>query len=429
MPDYAKHALPLTNLIRKGEIFEWSKDCQEAFEHLKQALRSAPVLVKANMNKQFVIHVDSSDFATGGALLQVNERGSLSPVGYFSRKFTGPERRYSATDKEALGVVLICRYFHHYLWGSRFIVKTDHQALTSVFKHRTKSPRMNRWILEMRDYSFVVEYKKGSTHHVADHMSRPVGRVREAEGKIAAITREDRFSPFSGMSMLELRQRQVQERRWREVVDYLEGGAVPRYGSLKANLGNFEVHKGVLYFVRVKLDGSLHYCLVVPTSLKRAALEKAHAAHFGQKKTIIAVEEHFYWPNYRADAVKFVQGCTLCQEFKAGNPLRQKFQALPPASKPLERVSVDLTDMMNGYQNYRHVLTIIYHYARYVMFYPVRNKTSEAIANLMRKYFLTIGTPAMAPIDLGKEFQGRDFKQVCLDFGVEVHHSLPYHPQ
>ena len=181
--------------------------------------------------------------------------------------------------------------------------------------------------------------------------------------------------------------------------------------------------------MRVKLDRSLHYCLVVPTSLKKAALEKAHAAHFGQKKTIISVEDHFYWPNYRADAVKFVQGCLLCQEFKAGNPLRQKFQALPPASKPLERVSVDLTDMLSGYQNYRYVLTVICHYARYVVFYPLRSKTSEAVAKLMRKYFLTIGTPVTLLSDLGQEFQGNDFKQVCSDFDVAVHHSLPYHPQ
>ena len=202
---YAKYALPLTNLTRKEAVFDWTEECQMAFEVLKSSLITAPVLAKARMDRQFVIHVDSSDFATGGALLQEADNGMLRPIGFFSRKFTGPERRYSATDKEALGVILICRHFHHYLWGNRFVIKTDHQPLTSVFKQRTKSPRMNRWVLEMRDYSFIIEYRKGSTHYVADHMSRPVGRIQVDGHRIAVVNRERNIPSLTGISMDELR--------------------------------------------------------------------------------------------------------------------------------------------------------------------------------------------------------------------------------
>ena len=205
--NYAKHALPLTNLTKKEAVFNWTDECQGAFEKLKDSLITAPVLAKANMDKQFFIHVDSSDFATGGALLQEAENGLLRPIGFFSRKFSGPERRYSATDKEALGVILICRHFHHYLWGNRFVIKTDHQPLTSVFKQRTKSPRMNRWVLEMRDYSFVIEYRKGSTHYVADHMSRPVGRIQVKTQRIAVIQHNLEVPSLAGISSEELRQR------------------------------------------------------------------------------------------------------------------------------------------------------------------------------------------------------------------------------
>ena len=94
--------------------------------------------------------------------------------------------------------------------------------------------------------------------------------------------------------MDELRQSQMNERRWREVIGYLEGGSIPRYGSFRANLNNFEVYQGVLYYVRVKLDGSLHFCLVIPTSLKATALGIAHESHFGQEKTISKVVESFF---------------------------------------------------------------------------------------------------------------------------------------
>ena len=427
--DYAKHALPLTNLTRKGIVFRWTSECQVAFEHLKVALITAPVLAKASMDKKFFVHVDSSDFATGGALLQEDETGLLRPVGFFSRKFNNAERRYSATDKEALGVVLICRYFHHYLWGNRFVIKTDHQPLTSVFKQKTKSPRMNRWILEMRDYSFIIEYKKGATHYVADHLSRPVGRIKVNKCRVAAVSQNLSIPSLVGVTMPELREHQKSERRWLEVIEYLEGGSIPKYGSFRSNLANFELFEGVLYYIRVKLDGSIHYCLVVPTSLKKAALEVAHADHFGQKKTIVKLEEFFYWPKYRGDVVKYVTGCKQCQEYKEGRHLRRRWQELPTVSKPLDRISVDLTDLVNGYNGYRYVFTIVCHFSRFVVFYPLRNKTTETVTKHMKKYFLTYGRPEQLISDRGLEFKSFEFQKLCEDFGVSANPTLPFHPQ
>ena len=99
-------------------------------------------------------------------------------IGFFSKKLRPAEIRYSTTDREALAVVLACRNFHHYLWGVRVLIRTDHQPLISVFRQRTKSPRMNRWILEMREFQYKIEYKAGSKNVVADELSCPVKVVR-----------------------------------------------------------------------------------------------------------------------------------------------------------------------------------------------------------------------------------------------------------
>ena len=189
------------------------------------------------------------------------------------------------------------------------------------------------------------------------------------------------------------------------------------------------MYQGVLYYVRVKLDGSLHYCLVVPASLKLDALGIAHESHFGQKKTIIKVEESFYWPGYRGDVIKYIKECRNCQEFKEGRALRRRWQELPPAERPLQRISVDLTDLINGYQGYQYVLTVTCHYSRYVAFYKLRNKTSETVADHMLKYFLTVGVPDELVSDLGTEFRGYEFQRLCTKFQVQAHHTLPFHPQ
>ncbi len=89
--------------------------------------------------------------------------------------------RYSTTDREALAIVLACRQFHHYLWDTKFIIRTDHQPTTTVFRQRTKSPMMNRWMLEMRDYRFRVVYKMGKNNVVADQLSGPVRVIQGSD--------------------------------------------------------------------------------------------------------------------------------------------------------------------------------------------------------------------------------------------------------
>ncbi len=153
IPSFAKIATPLTNLTKSNVTFTWKEECQKSFEQLKSCLVNAPILVKAQVNQPFVLTTDASDAHVGGVLSQPQSDGTSRPVGYFSKKLNPCETRYSATDKEALAVVLACRQFHHYLWGVHFTIITDHQPLTSIFKRKTKSPRMNRWILEMREYN------------------------------------------------------------------------------------------------------------------------------------------------------------------------------------------------------------------------------------------------------------------------------------
>ncbi len=60
---------------------------------------------------------------------------------------------------------------------------TDHQPLTSIFKRKTKSPHMNRWILEIREYNYDIQYKKGNDYFVADHPSRPVKIPNDAASR------------------------------------------------------------------------------------------------------------------------------------------------------------------------------------------------------------------------------------------------------
>ncbi len=193
----------------------WTSDCQNAFETLKMKLTTAPILAKANIHKPFVLETDPSQHHVTAVLMQYNDNSLPQIVAYFLKKLWPVERQYSAMDREALAIVLACCQFNSYLWGTQFTIQTDHQPVVSVFKHKTKSPRMNRWILEMRDYQYRIEYKQGRKNVVTDHLSQPVRVIQHNEEQ------------WLGKSKEELIEMQGRERRWNEVVEYLRGGRVP----------------------------------------------------------------------------------------------------------------------------------------------------------------------------------------------------------
>jgi hypothetical protein len=71
---------PLNNLMRKDKLWEWGQEQQKAFDTLKQAFSSSPVLVTYDYTKKTVLETDASDWACGGVLSQYDNEGLLRPV-------------------------------------------------------------------------------------------------------------------------------------------------------------------------------------------------------------------------------------------------------------------------------------------------------------------------------------------------------------
>ncbi|GJP80320.1 hypothetical protein CLOP_g10543 [Closterium sp. NIES-67] len=172
VPQYAKLAAPLTNLLKKNTPYKWEMKHQEAVEQLKQALTSAPVLILPDPERDYVIEADASDQAVGAVLMQDQGNG-LQPIAYLSKKLHGAELNYPIHDKEALAIIIAFKAWRCYLEGRRTTVYTDHCSLKYLKTQPNLSRRQVRWIdfLETH-FHYDIVYKPGHKNK-ADALSRP----------------------------------------------------------------------------------------------------------------------------------------------------------------------------------------------------------------------------------------------------------------
>jgi hypothetical protein len=151
-------------------LLRWTATCQHAFTNLKNALTSAPVLVMPDFEKHFEVVTDACEIppAIGGVLLQ-----DAHPVAFYSRKLSGAELNYSATDKEMLGVIYALRERRCYLEGRQFTLVTDHKPNTYLDTESNihTMRRRARWLEESGGFDYVWRYREGRIN-VADPISR-----------------------------------------------------------------------------------------------------------------------------------------------------------------------------------------------------------------------------------------------------------------
>jgi len=129
--NFAKVALPMNRLTRKDEKWKWGEEQQAAFEQLKSVFTTRPVLATPELDKEFRVEADASNFATGGVLSVKCDNDLWRPVAFISKALNETERNYEIHDKEMLGVIRCLEAWRHFLEDARlkFEIWTDHKNL------------------------------------------------------------------------------------------------------------------------------------------------------------------------------------------------------------------------------------------------------------------------------------------------------------
>ena len=169
--NFARLAAPLTRLTRKDVKFQWDHSCATAFDQLKRALTSAPILAYPDFHILFDLYVDASQDGLGMVLGQTQD-GNEVVIAYSGRELNRAERNYSATEREALSVVEGIKKFQTYLYGHHFVVHTDHHSLTWLMRIEEPTGRLARWSVLLQQYDFEICDRSGQSNGNADRLSR-----------------------------------------------------------------------------------------------------------------------------------------------------------------------------------------------------------------------------------------------------------------
>ena len=163
---------PLTKLLHKNQAWERKEEQQKAFEALKMALCSAPVLARPDFSRPFKIQCDASGVALGPILTQENEAGEEHPIVYLSRTLNPHEQNHTVSDKELSAVVCSIEKLRPYVEGYPFTVVTDHSALKWLKNLKDATGKLARWALKLQQWDFDIVHRKGSLHQIPDALSR-----------------------------------------------------------------------------------------------------------------------------------------------------------------------------------------------------------------------------------------------------------------
>ena len=164
--DLSTILVPLTHLTKNNTPFNWSQDCQTAFDEVKSLLSTAPVLAMPDPTKRYTVYTDASIYGCGGVLMQEGR-----PVAYCGKKFDQTMTNWTTTEQELFGLVHALETWRCYLEGVQFDLFTDHQPLVWLRTQPNLSRKQSRWLLYIQRFDMELKYIPGPKNP-ADALSR-----------------------------------------------------------------------------------------------------------------------------------------------------------------------------------------------------------------------------------------------------------------
>ena len=438
--NFAAIASPLHALTRAGTKFCWNEKHQKAFEQLKTALTTTPVLKFPVADAPYILDTDASLTGLGAVLSQVID-GQEYVLGYASKTLSRTEQNYCVTRRELLAVVKFVQHFRPYLYGRKFTVRTDHSSLQWLLNFREPENQLARWLQVLSEYDFVVHHRPGRQHGNADGLSRQVCRQcgrdePQTEPKINLVTLTSDWDESKWCH------EQLEDEDIRPVMEALDSGQRPSVDDVScwtpaarrywADWDRLRLVQGVLRRVWYRVDGSEDYQqIVVPRKMVKTLLEQTHdnpiAGHFSHQKTLQKLKLQFYWSRMAQDVRDWCRSCEVCNGRKT-KPVRSHHKLnVTQVTEPLQRVAMDiLGPLERSSDDNQYILVIVDYFTKYAEALPMKNQTAQECARCFVEGFVSrYGIPQQLHSDQGTQFESSLFQEMCKLLGLRKTRTTP----
>jgi len=400
--NYGTIAAPLTALLKK-EGFLWSSEASAAFDALKEAVTTAPVLSMPDFSKPFIVECDASSHGFGAVMVQDSH-----PVAFFSRPVAPRHRALAAYERELIGLVHTVRHWRPYLWGRSFTIKTDHYSLKYLLDQRLATIPQHHWVGKLLGFDFTVEYKPGQANAVADALSR---RDTPTEGAILALS-----APHFDF-IDRLRQAQASDPALVALQEELAAGS---RGSPWALVDGLVQFSGRLY--------------IPPASpLLPELLAAVHAeGHEGVQRTLHRLRRDFHFPNMKQLVQDWVRACPTCQRYKSEH-LHPAGLLLPlPVPQGVwSDIALDFVEALPRVRGKSVILTVVDRFSKYCHFIPLSHPYSaESVAQVFFAEIVRLhGVPQSIVSDRDTVFTSTFWRELMRLVGTQLHMTTAFHPQ
>jgi hypothetical protein len=398
--NYAAIATPLTALL-KHDSFMWTEQAQVAFDSLKNAMSSAPVLALPNFAEPFIIETDASGSGMGAVLIQGNH-----PICYYSKQFCPRMLHASTYVRELCAITSAVKKWRTYLLGTTFIICTDQRSLRELMTQIIQTPEQQFYLAKLLGYSYEIVYKPGAQNKVADALSR-------VHCLMITVPHLDFLDKFKAQM------RDDEEFQQSLTQIQLQPEAFPHYQILDD-----------LIFVKGKLF------IPSKSEFKQTLLEEFHSSplggHSGVHRTFGRLQENVFWHGMRKEVSEFVKACLVCQQTK---PMTQSpyglLQPLPIPDRVWEDISLDFVIGLPSFQTNTVILVVVDRLSKAAHFGMLPTQfTAVKVADLFAKMICRLhGMPRSMVSDRDVIFLSKFWKELFRLSGTKLRMSSAYHPQ
>ncbi|XP_063215566.1 retrovirus-related Pol polyprotein from transposon 412 isoform X1 [Bacillus rossius redtenbacheri] len=453
VPGFAAIAKPLHELTEERRQFLWTPTCETSFQDLKKALCTSPILAYPRQHGDYILDTDASGRGLGAVLSQVQD-GNERVIAYYSKVLSKPESNYCVTRRELLALVKSFRHFHKYLYGRRFLLRTDHAALKWLLQFKNPEGQLARWIEQIQQYDCKIEHRKGRIHSNADALSRRPCKVdcnhckrAEKNEGIEDIRRTTITNGEDKWDNASLKSAQHQDPDLGPIISWMEKGTGrPSWQEVSSDRKEVKAYWAQWDSLRL-VDGLLMRAwespngkvvkmqLLLPKSLVAEVLKEIHdgtsGGHLGVNKTLGKTRLHYYWLKCRQDVEAWCRKCETCSARKRPQHCsRGKMQAYNVGA-PFERIAIDIAGPFPKTKDgNRYILVVMDYFSKWPEAYALPNQEATTIADtLVNNFICRFGVPMELHSDQGRNFESTVFQEVCRLLGINKTRTTALHPQ